>query len=275
MQNPVTKVYRAYNHMFVNSTALVVEYHDVLRMNWFNILYFMANNQVADEYFDTSMFAGMETAELMEWYVMRSHRNILLDIPAKFPLPEDPEEKEKILDQFLFDMGQIPQLYALPAELNFHTIFSNLLTDGLHLISHYYIYGGKIQDPLMEKQIKETYGTKVPIDFLYGDFKEALEGINTDATYVLSDVEKVADLAETGRLECASVLVADGFRYNFMEDDDRELKINIPSLLEDYTCRISFFNNLEELHVEDENGNSIDPATGKVIPPEYFTVRQK
>lgn len=275
MQNPVTKVYRAYDHLFLNSSAMVIEYHDVIRMNWFNILYFLAHEHVADEYFDTSIFEGMSNVELMEWYVMRPYRNILMNIPTKLHLPEDLTKREAILDKFLFDMSRIPQLYALPAELNFHEIFLKFLSDGKNLVSHYYIYGGLYKDDLLEAQIKQTYGKTGKISFLYGDFQTALEGVNKDATYIISDIEKLADLVELDRLECASVLIADGFRYNFLPEDDSELKMDINLLLQEHTCRISFFNNLEETQTFDEYGNRVDPISGRPIPKEIIEVLEE
>ena len=43
MKNPVMKVYRAYDEMFINSKALVSEYHDVLRAQWFATLQCIAS----------------------------------------------------------------------------------------------------------------------------------------------------------------------------------------------------------------------------------------
>ena len=53
MKNPVTKVYRAYDEMFINSKALVIEYHDVLRAQWFATLQCIASTNAGDNFFDT------------------------------------------------------------------------------------------------------------------------------------------------------------------------------------------------------------------------------
>lgn len=262
MKNPVMKVYRAYDEMFVNSKSLVIEYHDVLRAQWFATLQCLVKTDAVDDFFDLSYLKTMDGNELYEWYVMREHQNFLLDLPCKTPF-ESMEEKEKVLDQFLFNIGEIPQLYARNVTLNFHDIFLNLLRDGKGMVKHIYIYGGKIKDPLLEAQVKQEYTNDV--DFLYGDFGESLEGINKDATYVLSDVTKVSDLVTAGRIDFASVLVADGFRYNFMEDENDGLKIDEDMIFKDHTCRLSFFNNLLIPELLDDDGNRIDPATGRIL----------
>ena len=262
MKNPVMKVYRAYDEMFINSKALVIEYHDVLRAQWFATLQCIASTNAVDNFFDTSFLKGMEAEELYEWYVMREHRNFLLDLPCKTPFASM-QEKEEILDQFLFNIGQIPQLYARHVELNFHDIFLNLLADGKGMINHIYIYGGKFKDPLLEAQVQQDYTRDVT--FIYGDFKTALEGINKDATYILSDVTKVADLVDANRIECASALIADGFRYNFLEDENDGLRIDDEMILREHTCRLSFFNNLTVPELMDEDGDKLDPITGRIL----------
>lgn len=262
MKSPITKVYRAYDQLFVNSKALVIEYHDVLRAHWFGVLTCVANTNSIDKYFDTSILAGMDSTELFEWYVMRKHRNFLMDLPCRHEFPDE-ETKQKICNSFLFNIGEINELYGIDVTLNFHDIFTNLLADGKGLIKHYYIYGGMIQDPLLEAQVRQDYG--INPDFLYGDFKTAIEGINKDATYVLSDVEKLSDLVDANRIECASVLVADGFRYNFMDDEEDGLKVDTDMIINNHTCRISFFNNLLQPKMVNENGDILDPISGRIL----------
>lgn len=262
MQNPITKVYRAYDQLFINSKALVIEYNDVLRAQWFGILTCLTSTDAVKDYFDTSILAGMDSTELFEWYVMRKHQNFLMDLPCRYEFPDE-ETKQTVCDNFLFGIGQLNQLYGLDLTLNFHDIFTNLIGDGKGLIKHYYIYGGTQKDPLMEAQIRQDY--KISADFLYGDFGKALEGINKDATYVLSDIEKVSALVDTGRIECASVLIADGFRYNFMEDESDGLKVDIDMILNAHTCRISFFNNLTQPQIVNEEGKRIDPVSGRIL----------
>ena len=174
MKNPVMKVYRAYDEMFVNSKSLVIEYHDVLRAQWFATLQCLVKTDAVDDFFDLSYLKTMDGNELYEWYVMREHQNFLLDLPCKTPF-ESMEEKEKVLDQFLFNIGEIPQLYARNVTLNFHDIFLNLLRDGKGMVKHIYIYGGKIKDPLLEAQVKQEYTNDV--DFLYGDFGKSLHEV--------------------------------------------------------------------------------------------------
>ena len=61
---------------------------------------------------------------------------------------------------------------------------------------------------------------------------------------MISDITKLQTIADMDRLECASVLIADGYRYNYIEDDSTKLKVDIEQLQRNIPCKISFFNNL-------------------------------
>ena len=64
MKNPVMKVYRAYDEMFVNSKSLVIEYHDVLRAQWFATLQCLVKTDAVDDFFDLSYLKTMDGNEL-------------------------------------------------------------------------------------------------------------------------------------------------------------------------------------------------------------------
>ena len=51
--------------------------------------------------------------------------------------------------------------------------------------------------------------------------------------------------------------------------------MDINLLLQEHTCRISFFNNLEETQTFDEYGNRVDPISGRPIPKEIIEVLEE
>ena len=50
-----------------------------------------------------------------------------------------------------------------------------------------------------------------------------------------------------------------------MEDENDGLKIDEDMIFKDHTCRLSFFNNLLIPELLDDDGNRIDPATGRIL----------
>ena len=117
------------------------------------------------------------------------------------------------------------------------------LTNSGSVVKHIYVYGGTVKDEYLEEQVSYNFRPK-SVEFLYGDFKEQIAPLNKDATYILSDITKVNDLKELDKIPFASILISDGWRYNYTEEDSTKLKVDVDAIRDNYTCRISFFNNL-------------------------------
>ena len=244
-QNPtVKKVFVTSENIFVNTSAVIIEYHDVLRAQWFSMFSTMIKGQILTDIFDLSMFETMGVYELFEWYVHRKHRNFFMDLPLVNKGFESEEEKQEFMDYMLFDSTRIRDLYRIQFPLNMSTVLKNLFMTARDIVKHFYIYGGHHRDEFMEEQLEEDFKYAHSYNFIYGDFKEAIAPLNTDATYILSDIMKIQDIVDTNRIQCASILLADGYRYNYKEDDPSTLKVNIEEIQRKYTCRCTRFNNL-------------------------------
>ena len=237
-------VYCSFPGLFTNSQSLVIEYHDVIRATWFGLLTTMVNYGAMKELFDVSNLSSLNDIELFEWYIHRRHQNFFMDIDCIPPFPSE-EEYLKFMNSISYDSLRLENLYRFPFVLNAQEILRGFLSMYSDLIKHIYIYEGSDprQNIHLEKEMQENVPGK-EYTFLYGDFGECIRGINRDATYMISDITKLQTIADMGRLECASVLIADGYRYNYMEDDSTKLKVDIEQLQRNIPCKISFFNNL-------------------------------
>ena len=78
-----------------------------------------------------------------------------------------------------------------------------------------------------------------------GKFEDLVKIIPQDSTYVFSDIEKVNDLVKMNRLNLSCVLIANGLRYNFMENDSSKLKVDLEELSKKYIFKYSFFDNFD------------------------------
>ena len=244
IQNPVKekKVLLSTNEMFLNSKSMVIEYHDVLRAHWFSLFYMIATGSVMDGIFDISMFKGMGTGELFEWYIFRKHRIFFYDLKTIHPF-DSKESQDRFFNLILEDTGHIPDLYNFPTGLNLEGFFMRLISMPPNLVPHIYIYEGLYHEPNIQNQMRERYGDRITFDYIYGDFEKAIDGINKDCTYIISDIEKIHALERTKRLEYSSVLLTDGYRYNCEENDQTKLKIDLDELKTKCMCRCALFDN--------------------------------
>ena len=226
--NPVEKkVLLAPDTMFTNSKAMVIEFHDVLCCHWFSLFYTVACNQVLSEVFQLDMFQGMDAGELFEWYIHRKHRNFFYDLELKRRF-QTQKDMDAAFSHLLQEMGGIPELYQFPTQMSMGYTMRQLILSTPHLVQHI---------------------GKASITFLSGPFEKAIEGVNRDATYILSDIDKISILEQQKRIECASILLAAGYRYNALPNDPDTLKIDIEALLQKYTCRVMMFDNFNRCDI--------------------------
>ena len=247
--NPVEKkVLLAPDTMFTNSKAMVIEFHDVLCCHWFSLFYTVACNQVLSEVFQLDMFQGMDAGELFEWYIHRKHRNFFYDLELKRRF-QTQKDMDAAFSHLLQEMGGIPELYQFPTQMSMGYTMRQLILSTPHLVQHIYVYEGERKESELENWVQETYAGKASITFLSGPFEKAIEGVNRDATYILSDIEKISILEQQKRIECASILLAAGYRYNALPNDPDTLKIDIEALLQKYTCRVMMFDNFNRCDI--------------------------
>jgi hypothetical protein len=235
-------VYRGNDTLFYNSKCLCVEYHDVIAMPWFTILSFIKNNEGFNSIFKMNEIADYDLTGLLEWYIYRKHRNILKSIGVNDSSKElSNEEYNTILEK---TMEISDDIYRIPTNLKFLSILRLLLSDA-SMVKQVIIYSEK-NEPMIEKTLSQyfsNYGTKVK--YMNGKFEDLAKIIPQDSTYVFSDIEKVNDLIKANKLNLSCVLIANGLRYNYLENDASKLKVNLEELSKKYLFKYSFFDNFD------------------------------
>jgi hypothetical protein len=99
---------------------------------------------------------------------------------------------------------------------------------------------------MIETTLKKYFskaGSKVK--YMDGKFEDMVRFIPTDSTYVFSDIEKVNTLIAANKLNLSCVLIANGLRYNYTEEDSTKLKVDLKELTEKYVFKYSFFDNFD------------------------------
>lgn len=241
---------RTTDTLFYNSQALLIEYHDCLKSPWFVALKLLTTNipNSLKSFFDFSEFMGMDTDALYEWYVTRKHRNFFKNIPL---LNKNIDLKDEWFDELLeVTMNSDRGIYEINSSLNFYSIINRINLDG-KLIKKIIIFSD-LNDENIRSDIEKLFGDSV--EYRGGNFKDIIMDIPQDSTFVLSDVSKIEDLSKIEKLEYSSILISDGYRYNYLENDLEKLKCDVDQLLKKNIFKINFFNNLYEIDNDaDEN----------------------
>ena len=224
--------------VFYNSECLFVEYNDVLAFPWYIWLMQMRNDETMNKIFNMDDLKKYNMEDLMEWYMYRKHRNVLKNIPLRNP--EKQIEGEE-LDRFLNELMDInPHLYGNMFNLNFTAILQHAILhkDLIHKFVVYSEYGNQY----IESSVKHNFPN---VSFVSGDFREAIKSIPNNSTFVFSDIHKIEILDEMDKLKYSSILVVDGYRYNYTEDDIHKIKIDIDKLMNKGIFKMDFFDNFK------------------------------
>ena len=248
-----TKVILTYDNAFLNADSIFIEFDDVINSPFFTFLVNMKNNEAFKEVFDTSEIEDYSLEELYEWYINRTHKNILWNIPLNELVMEKIFNNNEIAfyqwcDEFLYkELDAIPALIDYGTELNFYNILKMLL--GKKIVKEIYIYS-----EYYSKTIEEYIGREFDsnIKYVYGNLDEVLvrEKITANSTFVFSDINKMYDLQEAEILNLSSVIIADRYAYNYDGEDNP--CVDLDELYENALFKLDFFNNIEKLEEESE-----------------------
>lgn len=235
-------VYRGLDTFFYNSQCLFIEYHDVLSMPWFTMLLFTKDTNVFKQVFKIEDIEDYDVAGLLEWYIYRKHRNVFKSIGTIDSIDDLSDESYDAL--LMKAMSISDNFYSINTRLKFLSALRLLLTDA-SMIKNVIIYSEQ-KESMIETSLNKyfsKFGTKVK--YINGKFSDILDIIPNDSTYVFSDIEKVNDLVNSDKINLSSILLVNGLRYNYMDDDITKMKVNLDELSEKYIFKYSFFDNFD------------------------------
>lgn len=249
----VKKVILTYDNTFLNADSIFIEFDDVINSPFFTFLFHMKENEAFKEIFDTSEIEDYSIEELYEWYLNRTHKNILWNIPIKELVMEkifnyDDVKFFQWCEEFLYkELDAIPSLIEHGTELNFYNILRMLL--GKKIVKEIYIYSEYYSDTIKE-YIEREFDSN--INYVSGSLDEiiAKEGITSNSTFIFSDITKINELQDAGILNLSSVIIADRYAYNY--DGENNPCIDLEDLYSNSVFKLDFFNNIEKLEEENE-----------------------
>lgn len=215
--------FRAYDGIFLNTSAVVIEYHDIIKAPWYSLLQVarMSKSMFILEKMKPLIHTSNE--ELFEWYVNREHRNFLEDLFPSYVT------KEQALDT-LNDLMKDPAPWFLPSMLNFGETLKLLYDSKIVKSNDIYVYA-EYDNEYMKEDFYNYFDKS--IKFVTGEFKDLVTKVPIDTTYVLSDIHKIYDIRDCNHLDYSSILIPHEFQYNkkpngeFIIDIESEFSHNV------------------------------------------------
>ena len=216
--------------LFYNSEYIVVEYIDMIKAPYLLLADRMRKyNAGLKQIIDLDQISTLSIEGLYEWYMMRKHRNFLIDL-CKYP----DKIGTKYLDKLLSD--------HLNSDYRFYQ-YSNLLPIGNMLIrakAHDLVKGMIVfseDDPkgYIEKDLKDSYDIEITY---MTNFDDVMKLAKNDSTYFLSDIKKIDRMKEADVLKYSSVTLPVEYRYN--KKDSNHYDIDFDKLWETDPFKLSY-----------------------------------
>lgn len=211
------------DNLTYNADLLFIEYDDILRSPALAFLKGARSNGELRELFDFSQVDSLDDVGLTEWYWFRFNKNPLLDLNPTVP--------KEFADEILKVNLSHPDFYFLYTATQQLHLSSRIPSIIAHKIVKKIIVWSPYKNPNIERSLKDTF-QNLPVYYLPGDFKKITQQFSKDATYMLSDIDHIAELHECGRLDRASIVLAT-YRYNMMKSNMHMLKMDFEQFMKD------------------------------------------
>lgn len=231
-----TKVFTSFNSPFTNTENLVIEYNDILRPLGFDVLRVLRESDVINQFINIEPIQNISNDELFEWYVNREEVNVFANFELNENYFKDIEDRYEWLEDFLYK--EIDELNIMDIAIEYSLMDTLPTVSKFDVIKKVFVYSEKYSKSI-ESDVKEKFGSKAK--YIYGDFTKVLteNGITDSTTYILSDILKIDALVETNLIDYSSILLTDGYGYNF--DEDENPLIDIDGLRESKIFKIFYF----------------------------------
>lgn len=220
------------DNMFINSTAVIVEYYDIIKSPWFTVLQVNKDNPHLAEDLDLSPIENLDDAELYEWYKTRHNINPFKDLNTRGRFTD--VELDELMHSFLTsDDTYVRESHELEMVRALNTLFKEQFT------TTYYMYVPE-KIPAIEQDVRRIF-PNVSFRFIYGDLIEGLRDADMDCTYILSNVRNVQLLADNQRIYCNTVLVASDYAYNFTRGLGSDCIVDYSKIIDKFLFKGAFF----------------------------------
>lgn len=199
--------------MFVNSECIVVEYVDIINMPYFVWLYMLclkSNDSYEESFPKLKELSELSPESVLEFYINRENQNIIMDI-----IPNDVEYDIDEMNHYLMNqVNKYENCFMTDIELSFVRAIKDIVRNKFAK-KVVFFYPEKCDYVIDD--IHSKFGNSNIIDIRFGDFEEIIKDCSLDATYVLSDANKVVMLDDMNRLQQCTVMLPYEYGYNYVD----------------------------------------------------------
>jgi hypothetical protein len=207
------------NVFFSGGAGMFIQYHDIVKpLYLYAIVKMICTNTSYGLPID--IISNMSVLSLVEWYKNRRYKNPLQSLDFKHSIPQ--EDLDNLLQQILLTDESI---YSLAPALNIEKMMQVYRRE--HMSFPIYIYSTQ-EEPYILTDCKKVF-RGITIKYVFGDLREAIKQCDQNFTYIFSDIELVKMAAEILVGTCSHVLLAQDYRYNYI-DNFKTLKYDLKSI---------------------------------------------
>lgn len=214
--------------IFYNADYLVIEYIDMVKSPYLNLLYRLCKNERIREILKTEDIEHLDYGGLYEWYINRKHQNFLIDL-NRYPDKITNEDLDKLLDEQIsssnFFYNEAPPL---------------ILVDMLKVVTKRKLVKDVIvyhphSNNFAEEDLKK-YLSSAPI--FITDWDEVMDKAGANSTYFISNVDLIQRMKEKEILKCSSITLPVEYRYN--KKNMTEFKFDFEELFRENPFKLSY-----------------------------------
>lgn len=225
--------FRGSNTLFTNAKCIFVEYMDLVQLAWYPFLNLFRKNtsEKVTQLFDFSPIKGMGDSSLMVHYLNRPYRNPLAEFVIDKELPMEN------LDKLLNDLVEENEIcFDVSLDSIILAYLKNIITNR---ICHDIRIWHPRNVPLIQKDITDKLQDFAT--FVSGPLETVLLDVPNDTTYIFSDIFHVLELENLNKLDFNAVMVADDYRYNYVDDDRKTLLVDMDRLATNHVFKLAKF----------------------------------
>ena len=207
------------NLLFAGGAGIFIEYHDIIKPVY---LYAIAKMIITNETFGLpiDIIKNYSFLSIIEWYLNRRFKNPLQCLDFNHSI--ESSQLDELLQNILLNDDSI---YKYSPALNIKKMLAVYRRQ--HMSFPIYVYSEQ-EEPFIKEDCKTVF-QGIGFRYIHGDLKKAIENCDQNFTYIFSNIELVKKAAEILIGTCSHILLAQDYRYNFI-DNHKTCKYNLKDM---------------------------------------------
>ena len=209
--SPGIKAFCTFPSPFTNTEGILITYDDIVRARDLNLLMVLKDNEECKKIFEMRDVSNLSYPDLLEWYSNRKYK----DLMSNFNIYNSSLSNDDFLiatkEITIKEYDEIPLLPL--SKLEFFNSLKMITTYEKSLTGSLFVYT-EVYSKIVETDLNENFGDRV--NYVYGDLKDVIHDtkLNSNSSYVFSNINYIETLKEMDILKYSSILLASSYAYN-------------------------------------------------------------